>query len=95
MTERDNRAPIPNRRGGLPHTQAVTDPASETLDRDQVQRWAMVIVNDDTTDISHFTADNRDRIEAEARRLLRRRLMQLIARTIAQDIVAGKPHDGD
>jgi hypothetical protein len=94
MTERDNRAPISNRRTGLSQIQAVTDPATDDLDNDQVRRWAEVIVNGDTSDISHLTAGNRQRIEAEVRRRLRIRLMRLVARAVAQDILADKPHDG-
>lgn len=95
MTERDNRAPTSNRRGGLPPRQAVTDPTREDLNNDQVRRWAKLIAEGDASPIAHLSADNRDRIESEIRRLLRQRLIRLVARTIAQDIVAGQNHDGD
>lgn len=95
MNERDQCAPIPDGRGGLSNRPAVTNPATDDLDNGQIRRWAEVIVNSDTSNINHFTIGNRRRIEAEARRLLQQRLMSLVARTIAQEITAGKTRYGD
>ena len=92
----DLNTPPPSGGGydGRPPREALIDPAIDELDRDQVRRWAEVIANGDTSSINHFTPGNRDRIEAEARRVLRSRLMRLIARTIAQDIVRGNSSTG-
>lgn len=94
MTERDNRAPITDRRGGLSQQQAVTDPAIDELDNEQVQRWAKLIVEGDESSLAHLSADNRERIESDVRRQLRARLMRMIARTIAQDIMAEQSQHG-
>ena len=93
----DLNTPPPSGGGydGLPDRDAVIDPAIDELDNDQVRRWAKLIVEGDESSIAHLTADNRDRIESDVRRQLRARLMRMIARTIAQDIVAEQNHDGD
>ena len=93
----DLNTPPPSGGGydGRPDREAVIDPAIDELDNEQVRRWAKLIVGGDEASIAHLSADNRDRIESDVRRQLRARLMRMIARTIAQDILAEHNHDGD
>jgi len=94
MHKRDISVPTENGRNTRPSREFVTDPASDELDDDQVRRWAEVIVKSSES-ITHFSACNRRRVEAEVRRILRQRLLRFIARTIAHDIVTAKDTTGD
>ena len=93
MHKRDNCAPAPSGRQKQPSRRLVTDPAHDDLDQDQVRRWAEGIVQSDTP-IAHFSPRNRHLVEAEVRALLRERMLRLVAKAIAHDIVMADKSDG-
>jgi hypothetical protein len=75
---------------------ASTGEAADTanpLTADQLNRWATLIADGRDSFPNELSAEDREYLTAEVRRLLRERLLSLIARAIARDIFRSERKD--
>jgi len=71
------------------------DSASLTLTRDQVTLWADRIASGQDEFPTDLLDPDRSALAHEVREKLRLRLMRLVARAIAKQLVSGPPKEGD